>query len=215
MSEPFIGQVVLFAGNFAPRSWAFCNGQLLAISQNSALFSILGTTYGGDGRTTFALPDLRGRVPVSQGTGPGLPPISLGQRRGSNTATLTVNNMPAHNHGATGSLADKQACSKAGTTKSLKYQPGPANEGSCQLRYELQPVGRETCYFDSASDVLTVVADHATDTGLCDHILGELVSDTVAITITNSGGNQAFSIEQPVLGMNYIIATQGIFPSRN
>ena len=79
MSEPFIGQIIQFAGNFAPRGWALCDGQLLPISQNSSLFSILGTTYGGDGRTTFALPDLRGRVPVRAGGGPGLPRISLGQ----------------------------------------------------------------------------------------------------------------------------------------
>ena len=80
--EPFIGQVMLFAGNFAPRGWAFCEGQLMAISSNAALFSILGTTYGGDGRTTFALPDLRGRVPIGPGTGPGLPTYRLGQRGG-------------------------------------------------------------------------------------------------------------------------------------
>lgn len=97
--EPFIGQVVYFAGNFAPRGWAFCEGQLLAISQNSALFSIIGTTYGGDGRTTFGLPDLRGRAPVSPGTGPGLPTVSWGQRFGHPTTQLTVANLPNHAHG--------------------------------------------------------------------------------------------------------------------
>ncbi|MHA1541609.1 MAG: tail fiber protein [Candidatus Hodarchaeales archaeon] len=84
-AEPYLGEIVLFAGNFAPRGWAFCDGQLLPISQNTALFSILGTTYGGDGRTTFALPDLRGRVPVHAGTGPGLTPRPLGQKGGSET----------------------------------------------------------------------------------------------------------------------------------
>ena len=81
--EAFIGEVKLFAGNFAPRGWALCEGQLLAISSNSALFSILGTTYGGDGRTTFALPDLRGRAPIAPGTGPGLPTIRLGDKSGN------------------------------------------------------------------------------------------------------------------------------------
>ena len=85
MSDPFIGQIVMFGGNFAPRGWAFCDGQLLSIASNSALFSILGTTYGGDGRTTFGLPDLRSRVPVGEGTGPGLPAIRLGERGGSTT----------------------------------------------------------------------------------------------------------------------------------
>jgi len=94
-----IGEVKMFAGNFAPRSWAFCEGQLLPISQNQALFSILGTTYGGDGRTTFALPDLRGRVAIQQGTGPGQPTYRLGQKGGSYQNILIINNMPSHNHG--------------------------------------------------------------------------------------------------------------------
>jgi microcystin-dependent protein len=93
--DPFIGTVMMFGGNFAPRGWALCEGQLLAISSHSALFSILGTTYGGDGRTTFGLPDLRGRVAIQQGNGPGLPSYSLGQRGGNNTTTLITPNMPA------------------------------------------------------------------------------------------------------------------------
>jgi microcystin-dependent protein len=100
MSDPFIGQITMFGGNFAPRGWALCDGQLLSISSNQALFSILGTTYGGDGRTTFALPDLRGRVPIHKGTGSGLPPYSLGQRGGQVNITLTQANLPAHTHAA-------------------------------------------------------------------------------------------------------------------
>lgn len=96
--EAFIGEVKLFAGNFAPRGWAFCDGQLLAISQNSALFSILGTMYGGDGRTTFGLPDLRGRVAVGVGRGPGLSDRRQGQKFGTETNTLTVMNLPSHSH---------------------------------------------------------------------------------------------------------------------
>jgi microcystin-dependent protein len=86
--EPTLGQVAMFAGNFAPRGWAFCNGQILSISQNSALFSLLGTTYGGDGRTTFGLPDLRGRVPVHVGQGPGLSNVSLGRKFGQETMSI-------------------------------------------------------------------------------------------------------------------------------
>jgi microcystin-dependent protein len=97
--DPFIGEIIMFAGNFAPRGWAFCDGQLLPISQNSALFSILGTTYGGDGRTTFALPDLRGRVPIHAGTsGPGLSYRNLGAKEGQEEMSLTVSQIPSHTH---------------------------------------------------------------------------------------------------------------------
>jgi len=92
--EPFIGTVTMFGGNFAPRGWAFCQGQLLPIASYTALFSILGTTYGGDGRTTFGLPDLRGRVAVGEGAGPGLSNVKLGEKAGSERTTLTVANLP-------------------------------------------------------------------------------------------------------------------------
>ncbi|TNJ39618.1 phage tail protein [Phaeobacter sp. B1627] len=98
MAEPFVGEIRMFAGTFAPRGWAFCDGQLLAVSQNDALFSLLGTIYGGDGRTTFGLPDLRGRLPIHAGTGPGLTPRRLGSRSGSETVTLTTNQLPSHSH---------------------------------------------------------------------------------------------------------------------
>ncbi|MCP4432293.1 MAG: phage tail protein [Gammaproteobacteria bacterium] len=101
MSDPFLGEIIMFGGNFAPRGWALCEGQLLPISQNSALFSILGTTYGGDGRTTFGLPDLRGRVPMGPGNGPGLTSRHLGEKSGVENVTLTQNQMPAHSHTAT------------------------------------------------------------------------------------------------------------------
>ena len=103
MSEPFVGEVRMFAGNFAPRGWAFCDGQLLAVSQNDALFSLLGTIYGGDGRTTFGLPDLRGRIPIHAGSGPGLSPRRLGAKAGTEAVTLTVNQLPSHSHRLSGS----------------------------------------------------------------------------------------------------------------
>jgi microcystin-dependent protein len=98
MSEPFIAEIRIFAGNFAPRGWALCNGQLLPISQNTALFSLIGTTYGGDGRSTTALPDLQSRVPMHPGRGPGLTARRLGQRGGTDTVTLSEAQMPNHNH---------------------------------------------------------------------------------------------------------------------
>ena len=98
MSQPYLGEIRLFAGNFAPRNNAYCNGQLMNISQNSALFSLLGTTYGGNGTTTFGLPDFRGRVPVSQGQGNGLSNYTIGQQTGTETVTINSTTMPMHNH---------------------------------------------------------------------------------------------------------------------
>lgn len=98
MSEPFVGEIRMFAGNFAPRGWAFCDGQLLAVSQNDALFSLLGTIYGGDGRTTFGLPDMRGRIPIHAGSGPGLSNRALGTKGGAENETLTTNQLPSHSH---------------------------------------------------------------------------------------------------------------------
>ena len=102
--EGTIGEIRMFAGNFAPRSWAFCQNQILSIAQNTALFSILGTTYGGNGQTTFALPDFRGRVPVGAGQGPGLSQYSLGQIGGTETNTIINANFPAHTHPLSGSI---------------------------------------------------------------------------------------------------------------
>ena len=96
--EPFIGMIALFGFNFAPKGWAFCNGQLMSIAQNNALFALIGTTYGGDGITTFALPDLRGRVPKGFGQGPGLSSYSMGESSGSENVTLMSMQMPAHTH---------------------------------------------------------------------------------------------------------------------
>jgi len=100
MSEPFIAEVKIFAGNFAPRGWAFCDGQLLPIAQNTALFSLIGTTYGGDGRTTTGLPNLKGRAPMHPGRGPGLTSRRLGERGGTETITLSEAQMPQHKHTA-------------------------------------------------------------------------------------------------------------------
>lgn len=98
MSEPFVGEIRMFAGNFAPRGWAFCDGQLLAVTSNEALFSLFGTIYGGDGRTTFGLPDLRGRVPIHAGSGSGLSSRRLGSRAGAENVTIAVNSLPSHTH---------------------------------------------------------------------------------------------------------------------
>jgi microcystin-dependent protein len=169
MAEPFIGQLMLVGFNFAPRGWAMCNGQILPIAQNTALFSLLGTTYGGNGQTTFALPNLQSRVPVHFGQGPGLSNYDLGQTGGSETVTLTVNNMPAHSHPA--------GSSQAAATSTRPSGQVPAGGGA----------------YTASSDGTTLNPAF----------------------ISNVGGNQPFNNVQPYLALNWVIALEGIFPSRN
>lgn len=125
--EPTLGEVRMFAGNFAPRAWALCEGQLLAINSNQALFSILGTTYGGDGRTSFGLPDLRGRTPISPGTGPGLPSYREGQKGGSAINILNITQIPAHNHTGAARVSSMNATQSTATNGTSIATPG---EGS-------------------------------------------------------------------------------------
>ncbi|BEP91904.1 tail fiber protein [Acidovorax sp. A79] len=180
MSNPLIAEIRMFAGNFAPRGWALCNGQLLSISQNTALFSLLGTTYGGNGQTTFGLPDLRGRVPVGTGQGPGLSLVDLGEVSGSPTHTLNSTEMPAHTHAA--------PTIPASTTLGTVQEPGPL----------AIPAGsnQRNAQYAASSTANTQLAMSSATTG-------------------STGGNQPFSVMQPYLGLNYIIALEGIFPSRN
>ena len=119
MSEPFVGEIRMFAGGFAPRGWAFCDGQLLAVSQNDALFSLLGTIYGGDGRTTFGLPDLRGRIPIHQGQGPGLSSRRLGSKDGDEKVTLSTNQLASHSHDWNANTAAATGSAPAGKVLAL------------------------------------------------------------------------------------------------
>jgi microcystin-dependent protein len=135
MSEPYIGQIIMFGGNFAIQGYAMCDGQILSIPQNTALFSILGTTYGGNGTTTFGLPDLRGRLPMHVGQGPGLTPHSLGEKSGQENVTLAAAQMPTHNHPAQGTAK--------GSTSSL-------DSNSPQGKV-LGTAGRGTSFYGSGS----------------------------------------------------------------
>jgi len=124
MAEPFIGEIRMFAGNFAPQGWAFCDGQLLAISQNDALFSLFGTQYGGDGRTTFGLPELRGRVPIHIGSGPGQSPRNIGHKAGDEQVTVVANEIANHSHAFSSSTAaagDTSPISNTAATPSGAY----------------------------------------------------------------------------------------------
>ncbi len=125
--EGTIAEIRMFAGNFAPRNWLFCNGQTMSISQNTAMFSLLGTIYGGNGQTTFGIPDFRGRVAVGTGTGPGLSNIQLGQVAGTPTITLLTTNMPAHTHAVTGSITPQAASDGILSSDASGKYNGPGN----------------------------------------------------------------------------------------
>lgn len=124
--EGYIAEIRMFAGNFNPRSWAFCQGQLLSIAQNTALFSLIGTIYGGNGQTTFGLPDFRGRIPVGTGQGPGLPSYSQGEMSGTQTTTLLPSNLPLHTHAVTGTVVMQAAADGTLSTDPTNRRPGPA-----------------------------------------------------------------------------------------
>lgn len=185
--EPMIGEIRMFGGNFAPRAWALCQGQLLAISSNQALFSILGTTYGGDGRTTFGLPDLRGRTAISAGNGPGLSDRRLGARSGTETVTLNSTQMPSHSH-------------IAQATVSGPIQIGVSTDGPDS----------------TAGSGKTLAAANIFNEEDAAGFLGNVgAALTSQVTVLNQGGSQSHNNMQPYLVVNYIIALQGIFPSRN
>ena len=143
MSEPFVAEIRIFGGNFAPRGWAFCNGQLLPISQNTALFSIIGTTYGGDGRTTTALPNLQGRVPMHPGRGVGLTARRLGQIGGYETETLTEAQIPSHSHSLSGSSEEAE---REGSSSPTNQTPGVVEGGNEVYAgaANLQPMATDT-----------------------------------------------------------------------
>jgi microcystin-dependent protein len=171
MADPFLGEIKMFGGNFAPRGFALCDGQLLAISQNSALFSLFGTIYGGDGLTTFGLPDLRGRVPVHMGSGPGLTPRPIGAKGGAEGVNLTQTTTPSHSHQA-----------NATTEGADSAQPGGAL--FAQAASEKYATGGATQPMDAAM-------------------------------VQNAGGGQAHDNMAPFQAVYYIVALQGVFPSRS
>lgn len=193
MYEPFIGQIQTFGFNFPPMGWAFCDGQIMSIAQNTALFSLLGTTYGGNGQTTFALPDLRGRSVVHPGTGPGLSNISWGQASGTENVTLITTNMPAHVHALVNGQAIVNTSVLAtnngnGSNTTDNGANGFGDSGNMPEIYRESPSGS-----NRVGGVTSVI------------------SGTTSI----SGGNIPFPIRNPYLGIYTSIALVGIFPSRN
>ncbi len=229
--ESFIGTIMPVAFNFEPRGWALCNGQMLSISQNSALFALLGTSYGGNGQTTFGLPDLRGRVAVGQGQGPGVAPVQMGEVSGSNTGAMTLNgagtctlttaNMPAHNHGATFSgtgAAPLAVRLNVNTAQGTSLAPA---QDSYLGAVKMSGPGATASLYVAGQPSATVALGEGTMTTT--GTAGGITGGTVAVD--NNGSGQPInipvsvsgqtSVMQPFTGVNYIICLEGIFPSRN
>lgn len=185
-TEPFIGEVKLLAFNFPPLGYQTCQGQLVSIAEYSALFALIGTTYGGNGQTTFGLPDLQGRVPIGQGQGPGLPDYTMGEMAGTPTVTLTSANLPAHIH-TLNSMRVQIAANDAQSGSNTSADSFPGTNNSIAV------------WAESASSGVFMAPSTATVTGTTDP----------------AGSNQPFDVMNPYLVMNYSIALEGIFPSRN
>jgi microcystin-dependent protein len=200
--EPFLGQIQAFGFNFAPRGWAQCQGQLLAINTNTALFSLLGTTYGGNGQTTFALPDFRGRTMVGQGQGPGLSPYSIGQQGGHEAMTLTTNNLPAHTH-----IATAQPHTHAATATATLYAERIAGNSS-------NPSGN---MMGAANNMFVAPATQQNVAMASDAITAAVTNADTVVNVTNSvtGNSSPFDNLSPYLCVSICIATEGIFPPRN
>jgi microcystin-dependent protein len=194
--EGVIGEIRLFAGKFAPRNWAFCDGQNLPISQYQALYSVLGNEYGGDGRTNFQLPDLRGRVPVGAGNAPGLQPIDLGTRGGSEYNTLSVQQMPSHTHTASG---NPNLTITVNTAEGNQTDP----EGNFLAKSLFNKGREETFEVNTYSDSADSKALNPSS-----------ISGSVDVTVGNTGGNDPIPNRQPYQGLHYIICLNGIYPDR-
>jgi microcystin-dependent protein len=184
-SQPYLGAIFMFGGNFAPRGYALCQGQLLSISSNAALFAILGTTFGGNGTSTFGLPDLRSRVPVGVGQGAGLSNYVLGEQTGVENVTLLSNNMPEHTH-------------------LVSVVSGPGNQASPTGNY---PAAGALAITHPVPDFPGLTPDNYSN--------GTPNATMNAATLSIAGGNVPHNNIQPVLTVTYIIATVGIFPTRN
>lgn len=196
MSSPFIGQIIQGGWNFTPRGYAFCNGQLLPIAQNTALFSLLGTTFGGNGQTTFALPNLQSRSMMHWGQSPGLSSVVLGEQGGVESVTLTTNQMPAHTH-----LGTFDGSSSTLKTTTVRATTQTAAAGSL--------LARTTDNVGTAVPLIYAPAGSA----LAENLGGLNIAGTVSIG--TAGNSQPATNRSPYLGITHVIALQGIFPSRN
>ncbi|KGK13626.1 phage tail protein [Vibrio navarrensis] len=208
MAEPFIGQVDLFGFNFVPEDWGQCDGSMMSIDDNQALYALLGTAYGGDGRSTFALPDLRGKVAVGWGQNrySGFT-WKLGQKAGGETQTLTVQHLPAHSHSA--SFKGLYDVSLTATTE--EGDSATPSKGAYLAQTKAPTGGRdkpEFIYKASPASGSKVALGGV-------EVVGGDVTSTGSVTLSDTGSNQQFNLLQPSLVVNYCIALKGLFPSRS
>jgi len=206
--DAFIGMISPFGFNFAPRQWGMCNGALIGINQNSALFSLLGTYYGGDGRTTFGLPDLRGRSAVGYGHAPGLSSYSIGIAGGSERQTLTALQMPSHTHSATFTPTAGDPIHVEVEVSTDSGETTTASDGS----YLATPVAGPSPQ-DQPEKIYR--ADSGTGTAVLGGVTAMGGGASGLVTVGHTGGNQSFSLLNPFQAINYSICMYGIFPSRN
>lgn len=197
MTEPFLGQIIQGGWNFAPRGYHSCDGSILSIAQNTALFSLLGTTYGGNGQTTFALPDLRGRTMVNPGQGPGLSPYVLGEVTGAESISLTLGNLPSHTHTATFTGSGSMNASDVKSTSQDPIAGGPLGRSVDGAT----PANAKPFIYLPAGTAAPVA------------LSGLNVAGTVAVQ--PAGNSLPFTILNPLLAITQVIALEGIFPSRN
>ena len=231
-ADPFLGEVEIFAGNFAPRGWAICAGQLLSIAQNTALFSLVGTTYGGDGRSSMALPDIRGRTPVGVGSGAGLSSREWGQLGGREFSKITSNNLPPMQSAiALPSFAQSVSVSIPGQT--ISGVTGSANIATKQDANSGEPTAgavlatvvagggpdkQEKIYQSTAPSSLISIGNVTVDTfdvPAQDNIALTLPANSLTGIVNLHGGGQSLYSQSPFVAMHYIIAMQGIYPSRS
>ncbi len=198
MGDQFLGEIRMVGFNFAPNGWALCAGQLMSIAQNSPLFSLIGTTFGGDGVTTFALPNYCGRSPVGMGTGQNLNPIIQGEIAGNENVIILSSQMPMHNHVATATATGTATLSVAGTASNPSATPSATNS---VLSASGGGPGSATIWSDQLTNPVTLTNTNT-------------LAMAVAVTVQPSGNSLPLPIRNPYLGTNFIIALSGIFPSR-
>ncbi|QDE32883.1 MULTISPECIES: phage tail protein [Shewanella] len=212
MSEPFIGEIRMFAGNFAPRGWAFCDGHLMSITDNTALFAILGTIYGGNGSTTFGVPDLRGRSPVGVGHGPGLSLIDRAEGGGSEAINMTQAHLPSHSHTSTftGTPAPVSITADVATSTANAMVP-PTSGSTAYLSATMATAGPSNVVFNG----LFTETPPGTTKAQLGGFNGGPVTSAGTVNIEPTGIGNPIPVRNPYLGINFIIALEGEYPAHN